>query len=69
MILGYPRPKYFFFWSTKSFASKNQIAPDFLFSLESVTFGKVTYGETPQGMGSDWKNLPGTAHTHSCFNI
>jgi hypothetical protein len=27
---------------------------------------------TPQGMGSDWKNLPSTAHIdkhHCCFNI
>jgi len=27
---------------------------------------------TPQGTGSDWKNLPGTAHTdrhHCCFNL
>jgi hypothetical protein len=31
--------------------------------LESVTSGEVTYGEAPQGTGSDWKNLPGTAQT------
>ncbi len=52
-----------FFWSTKSFASKNQTAPDFFFFLESITFGEVTSGEAPQGTGNDWKNLPGTAQT------
>jgi len=31
--------------------------------LESITSGEVTSGEAPEGMGSDWKNLPGTAHT------
>jgi hypothetical protein len=48
--------------STKSFASKNQTAADFSSSLESVTSGEVTFGEAPQGTGSDWKNLPGTPH-------
>jgi len=45
-------------------ASKNQIAPDFFFSLKSVTYGEVTSGEAPQGTGSEWKNFLGTAHTN-----
>jgi len=24
---------------------------------------EITFGEAPQGTGSDWKNLPSTAHT------
>jgi hypothetical protein len=32
---------------------------------------KLKQLRTPQGTGSDYKNLPGTAHTnrHCCFNI
>jgi hypothetical protein len=32
---------------------------------------KLRQLRTPQGTGSDWKNLPGTAQTdrHCCFNM
>jgi hypothetical protein len=40
MILGCPRPN-FFFWSTKSFASKNQTAPDFFFLWSQLHLGKL----------------------------
>jgi hypothetical protein len=45
MIMGCPRPKYFFFWSTKSFASKNQIAPDFFFLWSQLHLGKLHLGK------------------------
>jgi hypothetical protein len=41
MILGCPRPKYFFFWSTKYFASKNQTALDFFFIWNQLHLGKL----------------------------
>jgi len=41
LILGCLRPKFFFFWSTKSFASKNQIAPDFFFLWSQLHMGKL----------------------------
>jgi hypothetical protein len=46
-----------FFLVYQIFCLKKSDCPWFVLSLESVTFG-----EAPQGTGSDWKNLPGTAH-------
>jgi len=62
MILGYPRPKFFFSGLPNLLPQKIRL-PLISFSLESVTCGEVTSREAPQGTGSDWKNLPGTAHT------
>jgi hypothetical protein len=47
-----------FFLVCQIFCLKKSDYPWFLFSLESVTSR-----EAPQGTGSDWNNLPGTAHT------
>ncbi len=61
MILGCPRPKFFFSGLPNLLPQKIRL-PLIIFLLESVTCGEVTCGETPQGTSSDWKNLPGTAH-------
>jgi hypothetical protein len=48
--MGYPRPKYFFFWSTKSFASKNQAAADFFFLWSKLHLGKLPRLEANAGI-------------------
>jgi hypothetical protein len=50
MILGCPRSKYFF--SDLPNLLPQKIRGN-LFSLESITSEEVTFGETPQGTGSD----------------
>ncbi len=73
--MGCPRPKYIFSDLPNLLPQKIRLPLISFFSgvsyMESVTSREVTFGEAPQGMGNDWKNLPSTAHTdrHCCFNI
>ncbi len=69
MILGCLRP--YFFSGLLNLLPQIIRLPLIYFSLRSVTYGEITSWEAPQGTGSDWKNLLGTAHTdrHCYFNI
>jgi hypothetical protein len=68
--MGCPRPKYFFSGLSNLLPQKIRLPLISFFSGVSYIWG-ITSGEAPQGTGSDWKNLPGTAHTdrhhHYCF--
>jgi len=57
MILGCPRPKYFFSGLPNLLPQKIRLP------LISFFSGVSYIWEAPQGTGSDWKNFPGTAHT------
>jgi hypothetical protein len=69
--MGCPRPKYFFSGLSNLLPQKIRLPLISFFSGVSYIWG-ITSGEAPHGMGSDRKNLPGTAHTdkhhHCCFS-
>jgi len=69
MILGCPRPKYFFSGLPNLLLQKIRLPLISFFSGVNYIWGSYIW-EAPQGMGSDRKNLPGTAHTdrhhHHC---